>query len=214
MNMERSAALKSYVIARFSKRNSNDSAHQIDHFLRVYKVGVAIGRRELANLEILKPALLLHDSIRPNALKGEKDHAHASALFAANLLTKFGYTQQEIARISDAILSHSRSDKAHLSKTLEAKILYDADKQDGFGKVGVLRAKQLCKNRGYSNQETAEWYLFRILDVIKNEPPYTKYGRKIVKKKLPYSLNFCKKTLGRRYNVLVADYMGKRKISF
>jgi uncharacterized protein len=206
--VDRFNQLRSFVVAKVSEETGRNASHGKAHLERVCELGTLIGKKEHADLEILKPALILHDLVRPAQEKEENDHAQMSARAAEEILVKFGYSGSEIAKIRDAILSHSRTDLAGRKKTLEAKILYDADKIDGLGKVGIERAKTLCGARGYCEEKTAEWYLGRIIDVLKEEPPYTEEGRSIASGRLDASLAFCKKSLGERYDAIMKKELG------
>jgi len=194
----RSKKVMDYVIEKVSRNGSRDPGHDLNHILRVYEAGVQIGKEEGANMEILEPALLLHDIVRPT-LEGEEKHAMDSANLARNILPSFGYSPEEINAIAYAIQMHSRSSKQEGAKSLEARIVYDADKQDGLGHAGIARALMLGEARGYNLEETASWYLKRIIDVAKNEPLYTEAGKRMARKKLEISLEFCRKILGRKY---------------
>ncbi len=187
--------LMNYVRESVSGSKSQDPGHDWNHIKRVYRNGLYIGRIEKANLKILGAALLLHDVVRPS-VKGEKNHARASANFATGILPSCSYSDDEVNAITHCILMHSRSSKQDGKKSLEAKIVYDADKIDGLGEVGVDRALDLGEAREYNVQETAAWYLKRVRDVLKNEPVYTETAKRIVIEKLPYSLEFCRTVLG------------------
>jgi uncharacterized protein len=197
--------LKAYVIKEVSKDKRRNFAHGLDHLLRVYRIGMSIGRKENADLDVLGPALLLHDIIRPIGERKEKEHARASAKLAKKITLRFGYSEEEAREIEKAILDHSRSDREAGKKSLEAMILYDADKLDGIGPIGIKRVKAFCEARGYNSKQTARWYLYRITDIIKNEPFYTTTRRSMAKQKLQASLRFCKKNLGDDYKEILKE---------
>ncbi len=128
------------------------------------------------------------------------------------ILPRFDYTRKEIKEIVHAISAHSRSGGREEPKTLEAKIVYDADKLDGPGAFGIARARALCGARGYDQKQTARWYLARIMDVAKNRPLYTQYGKRIAKSKLKTSLAFCRKVLGKEYDNIMAEAFGGKPV--
>jgi len=203
------------TITRDEEQDSGrDPGHDVEHTLRVYNVGVFLGLKENANMEILEPALLLHDIVRPNDPEQEKIHAQLSAERSKEILPKFGYSSEEIDKIIHAIRAHSRTDLAEEPQSLEAKIVYDADKQDGLGYAGIDRARKLCEKRGYSLEQTAEWYLGRIIDVVKNKPLYTQKGKAIANSKLKLSLEFCREHLGKRYEELLMEMLGTLEVKF
>jgi uncharacterized protein len=211
MPESRASKVKEYVIEKISKDRLQDPGHGLDHILRVHDAGVQIGLEENANMEILEPALLLHDIIRPTKEK-EKEHALASANHAREILPSFSYSKEEIDAVAYAILMHSRSSKQEGAKTLEAKIVYDADKQDGLGHAGMARVLLLCGARGYDLYQTAIWCLGRIIDVVKNEPLYTQAGKRMANEKLKFSLEFCRKVLQKDYDEILYKELGSLEV--
>jgi uncharacterized protein len=107
--------------------------HGFEHVERVYDTCQHIGKREKANLDVLLPAALLHDISRE-----EENHAQAGAEKAKPILRRYGLTEDTIEEIASVIASHSFSGKKP-PKTLEAKILSDADKLDALGAIGIYR---------------------------------------------------------------------------
>ncbi|RLG21550.1 phosphohydrolase [Candidatus Micrarchaeota archaeon] len=208
-------------LKRFLKKDKNRTGgHGLDHMLRVWQIGTDIGKKEGANLEVLEPALLLHDIVHE---KGKsKEHAIKSAEKADEILAELGYSAELRQRICNAIRRHSRSDKrGGIPQTLEDKIVYDADKIDAVGREAVERVKDIQVKKQWSNEEAGTWYLERIIDVLKEAPPYTKYARKIIKEKLPISIEFCFEMLGKDkfYSILekhnaeeIADFLVVDKV--
>jgi len=89
----------------------------------------------------LKLAAILHDIGRElqDKLNGEICHAEKGAVLARELLKKHNFDNEKIDKIIHCIESHRfRGDKIPQSK--EAKILFDADKLDSIGAVGIGRA--------------------------------------------------------------------------
>lgn len=124
------------------KELTNCSAHDIDHVLRVYNLALTIAENETdVDLEVLQAAVLLHDiggAKEANDPTGNTDHAIVSMEMAKPILEKLGFLPEKISHIQDCILSHRyRTDNK--PKTIEAKILFDADKLDGAGAVGLAR---------------------------------------------------------------------------
>lgn len=118
---------------------ANDSAHDFDHVLRVLANAEYIGRIEGADMEILRTATLLHDIARADQNHTGLDHAAEGARRAEEILSQAGYTPPFVAAVCHAIAAHRfRIDNP--PQTPEAKILYDADKLDSIGAIGVARA--------------------------------------------------------------------------
>lgn len=123
-----------------------DSAHDFDHVLRVLALAERIEAAEGADLEILRAAVLLHDIARGHEEEGI-DHAQASAEKAKRILREKAWEEERIERVAEAILSH-RFRAGPAPESLEAKILYDADKLDAIGAIGVARAYAVAGKRG------------------------------------------------------------------
>ena len=107
--------------------------HGYEHIDRVYNTCLHIGKIEGADMRILLPAALLHDVAR-----GEQNHAKAGGEKAKPILQRYGYSSDEIEKITKAISTHSFSGKKP-PLTLEGKILSDADKLDALGSLGIYR---------------------------------------------------------------------------
>ena len=117
----------------------NDSAHDFDHVLRVLANAEHIGRIERADMHILRTATLLHDIARADQNRTGQDHAAEGARRAQAILTEVGQSPDFVEAVCHAIATH-RFRIDNLPQTLEAKILYDADKLDSIGAIGVARA--------------------------------------------------------------------------
>jgi len=119
---------------------SNDQVHDFDHVMRVFKVAETLAELEGADLEVVRAAALLHDA---QSASGSEDlrleHHEAAAAFAANVLDKEGWSPERISAVQDCIRSH-RCRAGQAPETLEAKVLFDADKLDAIGAIGVARA--------------------------------------------------------------------------
>lgn len=126
------------------KELGNDcSAHDIDHIMRVYNLALKIAQGEAGvDAEVLKAAVLLHDigSIKEaNDPTGRTDHAVVGAKMARPILKSLNFSVKKIIRIQECILSHRyRTDNQ--PQSIEAKILFDADKLDATGAIGLARS--------------------------------------------------------------------------
>lgn len=112
-----------------------DPAHDLEHALRVREWGKKIAAQEGADSLIVELAAILHDIGRSGTVA--KTHAESSSALASGILKKCGYSDSVVERVKEAILSHSR--EGYEPETLEAKILYDADKLDFVGPMGIAR---------------------------------------------------------------------------
>jgi uncharacterized protein len=115
--------------------------HGLDHSFRVHTTALQIGRQMNARLDILSAASLLHDIGRrdESKSKGQVCHAAKGAELARPILTGIGFKGVDIEKISHCISTHRFRDE-NLPGSPEAKILFDADKLDSIGAIGIGRA--------------------------------------------------------------------------
>ena len=117
----------------------NDSAHDFEHIMRVYKNAQKICRKENANKKLVLSAALLHDIVSyPKSDKRSKTSSIESAKKSEKILEKYDFSQNEIKIISEAISEHSFSQNKKPS-TIEGQILQDADRLDAIGAIGIAR---------------------------------------------------------------------------
>ncbi len=121
------------------KRIENDSAHDFEHTIRVYKNAQKICKKEKANEKLVLSAALLHDIVSyPKSDKRSKTSSFESAKKSKQILEKLDFSNEEIVIILDAIKDHSFSQNK-IPKTIEGKILQDADRLDALGAIGIAR---------------------------------------------------------------------------
>lgn len=122
-------------------RDGEGGCHGPDHTMRVHRTALHIGRLMGARLDVLSAAALLHDIGRPyeKKEKGRICHAEKGAELAREILQDLDFSPVQIKEIVHCIETHRyRGDKA--PKSLEARILFDADKLDSIGAIGIGRA--------------------------------------------------------------------------
>lgn len=117
-----------------------DPVHDFEHVLRVYRMAERLGREEGADLEILRAAALLHDAEGSAPESDQRpEHHERSAEFAAQVLSAEGWAEERIAAVEHCIRAHRYRSGGEEPRTIEAKVLFDADKLDVLGAVGVAR---------------------------------------------------------------------------
>jgi uncharacterized protein len=128
------------IFAMRSFSNARGS-HDWDHTQRVHNLCMHIGRVEEADLEALEIAAYLHDVGRSyeDESKGAVCHAEKGAEIARNLLAGYEIPDERKENIIHCIRSH-RFRGNHQPRSLEANVLFDADKLDAIGAVGIARA--------------------------------------------------------------------------
>lgn len=128
-----------------------DAAHDFDHVLRVARMGAAIAEAEGADVQLVWLAALLHDvpADAGGTEAGRADHHRAAAEFARKFLTARGIEPARVDHIVHCIEAHRFRDQSVVPQTLEARVLYDADKLDSMGAIGVLRAAAYAARHGH-----------------------------------------------------------------
>jgi len=174
--------------------DGQDPAHDWEHNLRVIGMCERIGREEGAQMTILRLAALLHDIGRAEERRTGECHAEISARCAGELLQVEGMEPEKITKIQATILAH-RFRKERPPVSLEEKILFDADKLDSIGAIGVARAFAYSGVLGQPidtedpDQHTPlkeyEWKLLRIKDKL-----YTSVARQIAEERHRFMVQF------------------------
>ncbi len=120
--------------------NLSDPVHGWDHVVRVLHLAERLGAELGADLTILRAAALLHDASGASPAKagGREAHEVDSAEFARQILEAEGWPPDRIDAVVVCIRSH-RFRGRERPETLEAKILFDADKLDVMGAFGAAR---------------------------------------------------------------------------
>jgi uncharacterized protein len=120
------------------REGAEDAAHDIDHLDRVMALAETIQKREGGDLPTIWAAVALHDIGQERERKYGGDHALIGAEMAGDLLTGTPFPQASILAVQQAIREHRMTGelKPH---TLEGRILYDADKIDNLGAIGIGR---------------------------------------------------------------------------
>ena len=154
-----------------------DPVHDFDHVQRVYRMAERLAQAEGADLTIVRAAAWLHDA-RGSAPGDEEglraEHHLASAAFAGQVLQEKDWPSEQILAVQHCIRAHrfrSQDDEPH---TLEAKVLFDADKLDVLGAIGAARTIAYAALDGEpAYAEPSE----RFLQTGKKEPgePHSSY---------------------------------------
>ena len=123
-------------------------SHDLGHVRRVVALAVRIAAAEGADEALVACAGFLHDIERGREDAGGPDHAEAGAATAREILSKAdGFSRDDVQTIVDAIASH-RFRSGPPPRSREARSLFDADKLDALGAVGVGRAYMMAREHG------------------------------------------------------------------
>src|SRR5713101_3483632 len=117
---------------------SEDAAHDYDHLVRVIALADKIQASEGGDLSTIWAAVALHDIGQERERRHGGDHASIGAELAAQLLKDTPFPQDSIPAVQQAIREH-RMTGGVTPQTLEGRILYDADKIDCLGAIGIGR---------------------------------------------------------------------------
>jgi uncharacterized protein len=180
-------------------------SHDWDHTERVLELCLRIGRKEKADLGILQFAAILHDIGREaeDRSGGGVCHGERGAEIAAKILGRHGVDKDKIARVVHCIEAH-RFRGRRRPESLEAQILFDADKLDSIGAVGIGRAFLFAgeigarlhdpaidveKTRPYTRDDTAYREFLVKLGRVK-ERIFTREGKRIARERHRFMVEF------------------------
>jgi uncharacterized protein len=120
--------------------DSDDPVHGFDHVLRVLNMAEHLGEILDADMAVVRAAALLHDAAgaHPGGSSSRLDHEQSSAAFARTILEQEGWEDAKIEAVEHCIRTHRFRNREE-PQSLEAMILFDADKLDVVGAFGVAR---------------------------------------------------------------------------
>lgn len=188
--------------------SANPACHDWDHTQRVLQNARQIAEREGADLLVVQYAAVLHDIGRAAELadEGATCHAARGAAMTRQLLPELGVTEgQFVEHVAQCVATHRyrRRDKAR-PQTLEARIIFDADKLDCIGAIGIGRSFHFAGRIGarvhnredealgsesYSREDTAyREYLVKLRDV--HNAMLTKTGRDMAESRHRFMVAF------------------------
>jgi len=192
-------------------------SHDWEHTLRVFGLCERIGPAEKADMDVLRVAAYLHDIGRSgqDSTLGAVCHAEKGAEMAWPIVVNLSLSEDQKTNIIHCIRAHRFRGKCR-PETAEAKVLFDADKLDAIGAVGVARAflfagevgarlhnpeQKIEETRPYTREDTGfreyKVKLCKIRDRI-----LTKEGRKLADERHAFMEEFFKRFL--------EEYDGKR----
>ena len=134
--------------------------HDWDHTQRVWHTAMHLAETECADRSVLAAAAILHDIARPQetADHGMTDHALLGSQMAMAILKRENIGDEKFRiHVAACIRTHrfrARSDE--MPATLEARILYDADKLDALGAIGLARSFHFAGHSGARVHNTEE----------------------------------------------------------
>lgn len=121
-------------IVRERMRSLEGTAHSFNHVKRVTQIATLIAEKEGADIGLVQVGALLHDV----GWSVGQPHNETGATLANQILKELGYPNDESAKVVRIVLLHPLDFRERLN-TLEEKVVWDADKIDLLGAVGVAR---------------------------------------------------------------------------
>jgi uncharacterized protein len=177
---------------------AGDPGHDTSHIERVMRNCRTLAREQMADLEILLAAAILHDVV--NLPKDHPERLQASRMAAEksrDILLKCGFSETEAARAAEVVTEHSYS-LGKKPSSIESALLQDADKLDALGAVGILRAATCGARMGASYYDQSDPFaqerqlddkaftldhfftkLFRLPELMNTEAAKAEAGRRV-----------------------------------
>ena len=157
------------------------ASHDWDHTIRVHRLCEYIGSIEHADMDVLHAASFLHDIGRSHqdASRGTVCHAVHGALLAEPIVQSLLLSSAQKENILHCIRTH-RFRGIHIPETLEAKILFDADKLDAIGAIGIARAYMFAGEIGARLHNT-DTPIEDTLSYSENDTGFREYRVKLCK---------------------------------
>lgn len=187
-------------------------SHDWEHTERVIKLALRLSKKEKADTNVIRFASLLHDIGRKSPEKNIS-HADTGAVIAEEILLKYINDKEFIKNVINCIRKHSFR-KGETLNTIEEKIVYDADKLDAIGAIGIGRAFvfsgecgakvhnndiNVLETQAYSREDTAYREYMVKLRYIKDKL-YTDGAREIAEERHAFMEAFfdrlCKESEG------------------
>jgi uncharacterized protein len=134
--------LRSWILqqvqAALDQEEPGDASHDYEHIVRVFALAETLQKREGGDLPTIWAAVAFHDIGQERERRNGGDHALIGAEMAGDLLAGTMFPQQSIPAVQQAIRDH-RMTGGIIPQSLEGRILYDADKIDCLGAIGIGR---------------------------------------------------------------------------
>lgn len=193
------------ILEYLKAQSIQDASHDYYHLLRVEKCAQQLCRDVgQGNAEVICYSALLHDLVTfPKDDPRRSASSWHAAELASKLLKAFGLNAHLIDQVHHCIHAHSFSAGIE-AKTIEAKIVQDADRMEALGAIGAARCfytsgllkrqlfhptDPLANARGLDDREFAldhfELKLYKLPEMMQTEA-----GKRMAKKKAEFLRHF------------------------
>lgn len=187
---------------------ASPACHDWGHTLRVLDTARRLAREEGADRTIVAYAAVLHDIGRPDELadEGRTCHAQRGAEIVGELLTALGIDDGAfVSGIAECVRSHRFRSRGNAPPaSIEDRVVYDADKLDSIGAIGIGRAFHFAGRIGarvhnsraaalssdsYSREDSAyREYLVKLQHV--REKMLTRSGKRMAQERHEFMVSF------------------------
>lgn len=172
-------------IREYMAKSFSDIAHRFDHIETVVKLTKHIAAIEGANARIVVPAAYFHD-FAPRQHEAFHFHTDESADAAATFLNENGFDTDEITAIVHCIVASEFSSflLGIEPRTLEARVVRDADFLESMGARGIARvfsfAGKHCDTLGDVNYEPSSPPFIQHNIMAPDETPIQHFAAKLL----------------------------------
>jgi uncharacterized protein len=157
------------------------TAHSFKHVQRVTRIAVFLAQKEGADIELVQVGALLHDV----GWSLGQLHSQTGAELACQILKGLDYPQEQRAKAIRIVLLHPVDFRDRL-ETLEEKIVWDADKIDLLGAVGVARGFHWLGKKPFEETVKLAYETYTPIYAMLN----TATARRIAKKRRKETMAF------------------------
>ncbi|MFA6135820.1 MAG: HD domain-containing protein [Candidatus Paceibacterota bacterium] len=189
------------------KQIKNDPSHDFNHVLRVLHLAEKIGKKEKADLEVVIPAAIFHDVIvYQKNTSNSLNETDESAKVAEQVLSSLSWYPKTKIDLVKTCIQQCSFRKGIISKTIEGKVLQDADGIESTGAISILRTFSSGgqMNRGFYHpidpfrrksipphtEFDVDLFFLRLLKIY--DLMRTGTGKKIAKKRHLFLIKFLK----------------------
>lgn len=132
------------------------------HLIRVVRITKFLARKMKANIFIATAGAFLHDTALPSG--NDYDYLQNKKI-VTKLLKPFNIRKNELNRIAECVASHEGTIKP---KSLEAKVVHDADVLEKTGLLGIIRHTwKLTNSEKINHKNVTNKDIQKVLDHIK-----------------------------------------------
>jgi len=135
MNQETFELIEKYSKEQMAKLGLHAWPHVQRVLLLCKVISKVEGENATVDLDVLRVAALLHDVAKHREKEDDPtDHGEVGASMAESFLKSIGFKEEKIRSVCHAIRVHTHREEP---RSIEAKILHDADFLDKLGAVGI-----------------------------------------------------------------------------